>query len=132
MKGMLEGLGITNRNKFYYQLTKKCIHNQDADAPETPPNNSELEYHNEGANASVKKNGRPKGATSKAKEKQKENEEKAHSWAAKQCHFLSLDPTNVDENGKFRHSVLKKLAQEAREKFNVDERDDIKADTIHM
>jgi hypothetical protein len=71
---MLEGLGITNWNKFYYQLTKKCEHNQDADTPETPPNHSELECCNESANASAKKNGRPMGAMSKAKEKQKENQ----------------------------------------------------------
>jgi hypothetical protein len=48
------------------------------------------------------------------------------------CYFLSLDPTKVDDNRKFRHSILMNLAQEAREKFNVDERNDIKADTIHM
>jgi hypothetical protein len=75
---------------------------------------------------------RPKGSTNKAKEEHEENKEKATAWAAKRLKLLTKDPTKVDKNGKWKHGVIKALAIEVQKKFNLNERDVIKPDTIHQ
>jgi hypothetical protein len=80
----------------------------------------------------TKKNGRPQGTTLEAKEKCKESKEQAISWAAQRLELLTKDPTKTDENGRWKHGVIKDLANEACKKFNVDERDEIKVDTIRQ
>jgi hypothetical protein len=80
----------------------------------------------------TKKNGRPRGTTLEAKKKRKESKEQAISWAAQRLKLLTKDPLKTDENGRWKRGVIKDLANEARKKFNVDERDEIKVDTIRQ
>jgi hypothetical protein len=65
-----------------------------------------------------------------AKEKCKESKEQAISWVAQRLKLLTKDLTKTDENDHWKCRVIKDLANEACKKFNVDERDEIKVDTI--
>lgn len=143
-KGILQGFGI-NRNKFYYELKKHKASNiedgvatmensstsvqsscsQDSiDEDTTHPNDSSDN------NAERNKGGRPQGSSNDEKQQRQESKENAISWAVQRLQILVKDPTMVHGSGKWRRGVLPDLAREAQEKFRVDERELVKADTI--
>jgi hypothetical protein len=143
VKGILEGFGI-NRNKFYYELKKHQASNIE-DGVATIENSSTsvqssssqesiedvtLSNDSRDNNAERNKGGRPQGSSNHAKEQHQERKEKAISWAVERLKMIVKDPAMVDASGKWRRGVLTDLAREAREKFHVDERELVKADTI--
>jgi hypothetical protein len=135
VKGILEGFNI-DRNKFYYELskdqTKAGRDGVTIDNAESGNNGTATESSENSASTESSRNkvGRPPGSTNAATEKRAEKKEQAISWAAKRLKTLAKDPTKVGRTGSWKRGILKELVTEARKKFDVDERDEIKKDTI--